>query len=82
MTNWKNMVSYKKSVMDSQKEYANGIIHVNNCECRSNIYQLWIRKFMAENKYNLHVHFRIFQFIHNNRTKTRDERFMEILFSR
>jgi hypothetical protein len=36
-----------------QKEYARrGDIHVNNCECRSNIYQLWISKFMGINKYN------------------------------
>jgi transposase-like protein len=31
-----------------QKEYARrGDIHVNNCECRSNIYQLWVSKFMV-----------------------------------
>jgi predicted secreted protein len=42
-----------KSINHSQKEYANGIVHVNNCECRSNLYQLWIRKFMGVNKYNL-----------------------------
>jgi hypothetical protein len=36
-----------------QKEYGRrGDIHVNNCECRSNIYQLWISKFMGTNKYN------------------------------
>jgi transposase len=68
-----------KSVIHSQKEYANGTIHVNNCECRSNLYQLWIRKFMGVNKYNLQIYSRTFQFIHNNRTKTREERFMEIL---
>jgi hypothetical protein len=39
MTNWKNMVLYTKSAIHSQKEYANDIIHINNCECRSN-YQL------------------------------------------
>jgi len=69
-----------KCVTHSQKEYANGIIHVNNCECRSNLYQLWIRKFMGVNKYNLQVYSKVFQFIHNNRrTKTREQRFMEIL---
>ena len=69
-----------KSVNHSQKEYANGTIHVNNCECRSNLYQLWIRKFMGVNKYNLQTYSKTFQFIHNNkRTKTREERFMEIL---
>ena len=71
-----------KSVTHSQKEYANGTIHVNNCECRSNLYQLWIRKFMGVNKYNLQVYSKTFQFIHNNRTKTREQRFMEILFCR
>ena len=29
-----------KCVTHSQKEYANGTIHVNNCECRSNLYQI------------------------------------------
>ena len=68
-----------KSVIHSQKEYANGIVHVNNCECRSNLYQLWIRKFMGVNKYNLQAYSKTFQFVHNNRAKTRYERFMEIL---
>jgi transposase-like protein len=71
---------HNKSVNHSQKEYASGIVHVNNCECRSNLYQLWIRKFMGVNKYNLQTYSKTFQFIHNNkRTKTREERFMEIL---
>ena len=34
-----------KQVCHSQKEYARGDVHVNNCECRSNLYQLWIAKF-------------------------------------
>lgn len=69
-----------KSVIHSQKEYANGNVHVNNCECRSNLYQIWIRKFMGVNKYNLQTYSKTFQFIHNNRTKPREERFREILF--
>ena len=68
-----------RSVIHSQKEYANGIVHVNNCECRSNLYQIWIRKFMGVNKYNLQTYSKTFEFIHNNRTKTRKERFIEIL---
>jgi transposase-like protein len=68
-----------KCVNHSQKEYANGTIHVNNCECRSNLYQLWIRKFMGVNKYNLQTYSKTLQFIHNNRTRTREQRFMEIL---
>ena len=71
-----------KSVNHSEKEYANGIVHVNNCECRSNLYQLWMRKFMGVNKHNLETCSKTFQFIHNNkRTKTRKERFMEILYN-
>jgi len=72
-----------KSVNHSEKEYANGIVHVNNCECRSNLYQLWIRKFMGVNKHNLETYSKTFQFIHNNKrgTKTREERFMEILYN-
>lgn len=69
-----------KMVNHSEKEYADGIIHVNNCECRSNLYQLWLRKFMGVNKHNLQTYSKAFQFIHNNRTKKREERFMEILY--
>lgn len=68
-----------KSVIHSEKEYANGTIHVNNCECRSNLYQLWMRKFMGVNKYNLQTYSKVFQFIHNSRNKTREERFIDIL---
>ncbi|MDR4511012.1 MAG: hypothetical protein MRJ93_04830 [Nitrososphaeraceae archaeon] len=61
-------------------KYTNGIAHVNNCECGSNLYQIWTRKFMGVNKYNLQVHSKTIQFIHKNRRiKTREERFMEIL---
>ena len=70
-----------ESVNHSEKEYANGIVHVNNCECRSNLYQLWLRKFMGVNKHNLETYSKTFQFIHNNRTKTRKERFVEILYN-
>jgi hypothetical protein len=66
------------------REYANGTIHVNNCECISNLYQLWIRKLIGVNKYNLETYPKTFQqFIDNNKraTKTREERFMEILYN-
>jgi transposase-like protein len=68
-----------KSVNHSEKEYANGEVHVNNCECGSNLYQIWMRKFMGVNKHNLQMYSKTFQFIHNSRIKTREERFMEIL---
>ena len=71
-----------ESVNHSEKEYANGIVHVNNCECRSNLYQIWMRKFMGVNKHNLETYSKTFQFVHNNkRTKTREERFVEILYN-
>jgi transposase-like protein len=70
-----------KMVNHSEKEYTNGTIHVNNCECRSNLYQLWIRKFMGVNKHNLQTYSKAFQFIHNNRTKKREERFMGIRYN-
>lgn len=68
-------------VNHSHNEYARGDIHINNCECRSNLYKLWISKFMGVNKYNLQAYSKVFQFIHNNRIKTdnRKERFMKIL---
>ncbi len=42
---------------------------VNNCECRSNLYQLWIAKFMGINKHNLPAYTKTFEFIHNIRRK-------------
>ena len=59
-----------EQVCHSQKEYARGDVHVNNCECRSNLYQLWIAKFMGINKHNLQTYTKTFQFIHNIRRKT------------
>ena len=59
-----------KQVCHSLKEYARGDVHVNNCECRSNLYQLWIAKFMGINKHNLQAYTKTFQFIHNIRRKT------------
>ena len=59
-----------KQVCHSLKEYARGDVHVNNCECRSNLYQLWIAKFMGINKHNLQTYTKTFQFIHNIRRKT------------
>ena len=58
-----------KQVCHSQKEYARGNVHVNNCECRSNLYQLWMAKFMGINKHNLQVYTKTFQFIHNIRER-------------
>ncbi|MFZ0510003.1 MAG: hypothetical protein WAM14_00225, partial [Candidatus Nitrosopolaris sp.] len=71
-----------KQVCHSQKEYARDV-HVNNCESRSNLYQLWIAKFMGSNlyqlwiakfmginKHNLQAYTKTFQFIHNIRRKT------------
>jgi transposase-like protein len=56
---------------------------VNNWECRSNLYQIWMKKFMGVNKHNLQTYSKTFQFIQNNRrgTKTRKERFLEILYT-
>ncbi len=71
-----------KSINHSEeKEYANGIVPVNNCECRSNLYQLWLRKFMYVNKHNLQTYSKVLQLLHNDKrgTKTRRERFAEIL---
>jgi transposase-like protein len=34
---------------------------------------------MGVNKYNLQTYSKTFEFIHNNRTKTKKERFMKIL---
>jgi transposase-like protein len=43
---------------------------------------MWRRKFMGVNKQSLQTYSKTFQLIHNNkRTKTREERFMEILYN-
>ena len=59
-----------KQVCHSLKEYARGDVHVNNCQCRSNLYQYWIAKFMGINKHNLQTYTKTFQFIHSIRRKT------------
>ncbi len=56
-----------RHVCHSQKEYTRGTVHVNNCECRSNLFQLWLSKFMGVNRHNLQSYVKTFQFIHNNR---------------
>lgn len=69
---YRNLKKYgfvHKQVCHSQKEYARGDVHVNNCECRSNLYQLWMAKFMGINKHNLQVYTKTFEFIHNIRRK-------------
>lgn len=66
-------------VSHSSKEYARGDVHVNNCECRSNLCQLWLKKFMGVNKHNLQAYVKSFQFVHNGRNKTREERFRDVL---
>ena len=70
-----------EQVKHSVKEYARGDIHINNCECRSNLFKIWIAKFMGVNKYNLEAYSKAFEFIHNMKGKThsREERFMQIL---
>jgi transposase-like protein len=71
-----------KIVTNSEKEYANGDVHVNNCECRSNLYQLWIGKFIGVNKHNLQAYSKTFQFIHNSRRiKSREEGFMNVFYN-
>ncbi|MEM2761176.1 MAG: IS1595 family transposase [Nitrososphaerales archaeon] len=68
-----------ESVSHSSKEYARGEVHVNNCECRTNLFKLWISKFMGVNKYNPHLYAKTFQFLHNDRHLDGYEKFMRIL---
>jgi transposase-like protein len=58
-----------------------GDIHVNNCECASNLFQMWIGKFMGVNKKNLLTYSKTFQFIMQSRIDKipREERFMRVL---
>jgi transposase-like protein len=68
-------------VNHSEREYARGDVHVNNCECASNLYQIWMSKFMGVNKHNLEAYSKTFQFIHQSRLNNlpREERFMQVL---
>lgn len=68
-----------ESVSHSGKEYARGDVHVNNCECRTNLFKMWLAKFMGVNKFNLHIYAKTFQFLHNNRHLDGCEKFMRIL---
>jgi len=68
-----------QSVSHSSREYARCDVHVNNCECRTNLFKLWLSKFMGVNKFNLPVYAKTFQFLHNNRHLDSYEKFMTIL---
>lgn len=67
------------TVCHSIREYARGCIHTNNCECRTNLFKLWLGKFMGVNKYNLHLYASMFEFLHNNRKLDDYAKFMNIL---
>jgi transposase-like protein len=68
-----------ESVSHSSMEYARDDVHVNNCECRTNLFKLWLSKFMGVNKFNLHLYAKTFQFLHNHRHLDIYQKFMEIL---
>jgi transposase-like protein len=67
--------------IQKERECARGEVHVNNCECRINLYKLWMRKFMGVNKYNLKAYSKTFEHVLSSRTsgKTREERFLRVL---
>jgi transposase-like protein len=68
-----------QSVSHSNKEYARDDVHVNNYERRTNLFKLWLSKFMGVNKFNLPIYAKTFQFLHNNRHLDIYEKFMTIL---
>ena len=74
------IVYHHKTVSHSDKEYARGKVHVNNCECMSNLFQIWIRKFMGINKYNLQAYAKAFQFIYDIRRFSIKKRFQHVLY--
>jgi hypothetical protein len=44
------------STILNEGEYSRGDVHTNNCECRTNLYKLWMSKFMGVNKKNLETY--------------------------
>ncbi len=68
-----------ETVWHSSREYANGDAHTNNCECRTNLFKLWLAKFMGVNKFNLQLYAKTFQFLHNHRDLDGYEKFMKVL---
>ncbi len=68
-----------ESVCHSGREYARDDIHVNNCECITNLFKLWLSKFMGINKFNLQLYARTFEFLHNHRDLDGYEKFMKVL---
>ncbi len=67
------------TVCHSSREYANGCVHTNNCECRTNLFKLWLAKFMGVNKFNLQLYAKTFQFLHNHTHLDNYEKFMKVL---
>lgn len=79
---YKNLAQYgfdHDTVCHGTKEYARGEVHTNNCECRTNLFRIWLAKFMGVNKYNLHLYVKTFQFLHNIRELDDHAKFMRIL---
>lgn len=70
-----------ESVNHSEKEYARGDAHVNNCEGVTNLYRIWESKFMGINKNNLQAYSKTIEFVLNSRKEIQDrgERFMQVL---
>ncbi len=67
------------SVCHSSREYARYDVHINNCECRTNLFKLWLAKFIGVNKLDLKLYANTFQFLHNHRHLDAYEKFMSIL---
>ncbi|MEM2759807.1 MAG: hypothetical protein QXU32_06090 [Nitrososphaerales archaeon] len=61
------------------REYSRGEVHVNNCECETNLFKLRLAKHMGVNKFNLQQYARTFQFLYNIRHLNRYEKFMKVL---
>lgn len=76
------MRGYKHEFVNhSEGEYARGDTHVNNCECASNLYQMWMSKFMGVNKNNLEAYSKTCELVINSRARamSKEKRFMQIL---
>ena len=65
-------ISKHFTVNHSQKEYSNGVIHVNNCENRHSLLRPFLRIFRGVSKHNLAGYVMIAQYLINYKENATD----------
>ena len=81
---YSNIIEHPKiiehhTVNHSQKEYARGKIHVNNCENRHSLLRPFLRMYRGISKHNLGGYLTLFQYLFNYKEDAYDKILQTIL---